>query len=289
MPGAGGNGFSVPVSRHYVRLPQSSQGRVGIHEKGPERGASATRAELCTGEERRLSPPSWVMKEYAMSRIGVWVGVVLAILAANTVGVCQVAQPMFPGYRPGVNPCGPQARSEPVVRTVQVDVPVPCVPPAGCVPVTARLPYPCCPPPCPPPCPTRPVKVQVDVVVRPEAPKPCVPERLCCENPPVLEPIVCQAVALVQSVIAAPLALGELFMAHPVPKPMPVPRPVPCWLQPAAMPSACVPQPPVAQCVPPCPPLAWCGPPGPPAKVKARDIPGPAATWTPRRNAPFPR
>lgn len=223
-----------------------------------------------------------------MSRIGLWVGVVFIFLATNTLGVCQVAQPAFPAYQPGVNPCKPQPRPQRAVRTVQVDVPVPCLPPRACMPVAACPSYPGCPPPCPPPCQTRPVRVRVDVVVRPEAPKPCVPKRFCCENPPVFEPIVCQAVGMVQSLIAVPLALGEKLMGHPVPKPLPVPTPVQCWRQPAAAPPCF--QPPPAACVPPYPPRHPCALPGPPVKVKAPGCgPGSVGAWRSPRNAPFPR
>jgi hypothetical protein len=225
-----------------------------------------------------------------MLRISVWVGVFVLVLASSAVGLCQVVQPALPGYQPGINPCKPQPRAEPVVRNVQVDVPVPCAPPAGCMPFTGCSPHPYCAPPCPPPCPTRPVNVKVEVVVRPEAPKPCVPQTFCCENPPVFEPFICQAVGLVQSVIVSPLGLGEMFMGHPVPLPLPIPTPMPCWRQPVAMRPPCFQPPPGTQCMPPpCPPQARCALPGPSARVKAQPVYAPTSGRPHGPNSPFPR
>ncbi len=180
----------------------------------------------------------------------------------------------------------PGCYQPPFTRTVQVDVPVPC-PPVGCGPAVPCPPNPCAPPVCAPPCPTRPVQVRVDVVVRPEVPKPCLPQPFCCENPPVFEPIFCQAAGLVQSLIAAPLALGERFMGHCVPMPLPAPCPVPCWSLPPAACSPCLQPPPATQCRPPCPPPVWCAPPGPPVKVRPSCVPGSARTYPP--NGPFLR
>jgi hypothetical protein len=107
----------------------------------------------------------------------------------------------------------------------------------------------CCPNPCPPPCPTKPVRVRVDVVVRPESPKPCMPQRYCCENPPVFEPIFYHAAWMLKSLVAAPLGLGDRMLGHgairqPCPPPIPVPC-IPCRLVPCApQVQSCQPQPP---------------------------------------------
>jgi hypothetical protein len=220
-----------------------------------------------------------------MSRMSVWLGVVGLLLASSAVGLCQVPQPAFPGYPVGVNPCKPQPRPEPVTSTVQVNVPLP-------------------PNPCAPPCghpgqrcgfgcafqPSQPVNVKVEVVVRPEAPKPCVPQTFCCENPPVFEPIFCQAAGLVQSLIAAPLALGEMFMAHPVPMPLPVPTPVPCWRIPVATCSPCCQPPSATGCMePPYPPQVRCAPPGPPSQAKSHPVCGPGTARMLPLSGPYPQ
>jgi hypothetical protein len=181
---------------------------------------------------------------------------------------CQGVPGCFPPSYSPQRPCPAQRPEPPITRTVQVDVPVPCAP-VPCGPPMACAPYPCAPPVCvPPPCPTKPIQVRVDVVVRPEAPKPCVPQTYCCENPPVFEPIFCRAAGLVQSLIAAPLGLGERFMGHPVPTALPVPQPVPCWRMCGRQPAPCYQPPPVARPMGPCPQPVRCAPPQPPAKCR---------------------
>jgi hypothetical protein len=236
-----------------------------------------------------------------MMRISIFFILFIMLLATSGPALSQGIPACYPTRLPAFSQCGPSRPVPPITRTVQVDVPVPCPPPTGCLPAAACAPHPCgppmpCPPsPCAPPvcappqCPTKPVQVRVDVVVRPETPKPCVPQTFCCENPPVFEPIFYQAAGLVQSLIAAPLALGEIFMAHPVPMPMPVPSPIPCWRPPAAMRPPCFQPPPATQCMAPSPLPVRCALPGPPAKVKAPPVCGPAPAWTQRPNSPFPR
>ena len=224
-----------------------------------------------------------------MMRITIFFSLFIMLLATSGPALCQGIPACYPAPLPAFNQCGASRPAPPITRTVQVDVPVPCPPPTGCLPAAACPPYSCCPPPGPPPCPTRPVQVRVDVMVRPEKPMPCAPQRFCCENPPVFEPIVYQAAGLVQSLIAAPLALGEIFMAHPVPMPMPVPSPMPCWPPPAAMRPPCFQPPPATQCAAPSPPPVRWALPRPPAKVKAPPVCGPAPAWTQRPNSPFPR
>jgi len=210
-----------------------------------------------------------------MMRITTFVGFFIILFATSVPAFCQGIPGCYSPPLPGVNPCVTSYPAPPINRTVQVDVPVPC-PPVGCGP-----------PPCAPPCPTQPVQVRVDVRVRPEGPKPCAPQRFCCENPPVFEPIFCQAAGLVQSLIAAPLFLGERFMAHCVPMPLPVPTPVPCWRMPAAACAPCLQPPPPTQCMAPYPNPVQCAPPGPPVKVRPACVPGSARTYPP--NGPFLR
>jgi len=116
-----------------------------------------------------------------------------------------------PGCHPALCPpplkCVPTPRVEPIRRTVQVDVPVPCAP-SFCRPNT------CGPQPCLPGNPTQPVQVRVDVVVRPEAPKPCPPAKVVCENPPIFEPFVYHAARSIQSLFVVPLLIGETLFGH---------------------------------------------------------------------------
>jgi hypothetical protein len=213
--------------------------------------------------------------------------VFLVLFAISSSGFCQGIPGCYPPRVPNVQPCPTSrpASPPPISRTVQVDVPLPCAP-VCCGPQMSCPPNPCGPPVCAPRCPAQPVQVRVDVRVRPEAPKPCVPQTFCCENPPIFEPFFCRAAGLIQSLIVAPLGIGERFMGHPVPLPLPVPTPVPCWRQPVAMCSPCLQAPPVTKCMPSCPPV-MCGPPAPPAKVRPSCVPLSARSYKP--NGPFPR
>lgn len=204
-----------------------------------------------------------------MLRLAVWFGVVVLFLASSAMGFCQTGLPAF-----GINACGPQSRVAPVTRTVQVSVPML---PGQCRPLSSLPPRPCgfgCPSP-----PTQPVNVRVEVVVRPEAPQPCVPQRFCFENPPIFEPFFCQLAGLVRSLIVAPLGLGEAFMGHPVVIPCVPPTPI------------CPPhfQPPVAPCMAPCPPAVRCALPEPPTKVRPPWVCGPSWARPQPPRGPFPR
>lgn len=213
-----------------------------------------------------------------MLRFQVWLGVVVLLLALAGFGECQVVQPRLRQNPPGSQYfCQPQPPSpKPVSRTVQVDVPVPCPPPFPCRPVPACAPYPCCPLPCPPPCPSRPVQVRVDVVVRPDTSKPCLPQRYCCENPPIFEPIVCHAAWMLNSILMAPLGLGESVLGHGMPRqPLPPPTPVPC------VPCR------AASCMPPCPPMSQCAVPLPQAVQPTACLP--QSTYPSHGNVPVPR
>ena len=216
-----------------------------------------------------------------------WLGIAVFLAALTAVTDCQFAHAWVPGNPPGINRfCQPQPpRPRPVVRTVQVDVPAPC-----CLPAPVCSPYPRCAPPCPPPCPTRPVNVRVDVVVRPENKKPCCPQRYCCENPPVFEPIFYHAAWMIQSLVAAPLGLGERMLGHgairqPCPPPIPVPC-VPCRVAPCPRPAQMC-QPPSPQCMSRCQPVVRCAPAAPAVALPMKCRPQQACL--PHRNAPMPR
>lgn len=191
-----------------------------------------------------------------MVRVALTFGLVL-MLASISPGFCQGMPGCYPPPLPAMKPCAP-SRPAPISRTVQVDVPVPCGP-MSCGPAAACRPHPCAPPVCAPPPPTRPVQVRVDVVVRPEGPKPCPPPKICCENPPVFEPFFYQAAGMIRSLILAPLGLGERLLGHggPMCRPMmhPCPPPVPvCGTGFPAVPrhvTKC--QPPTVQCATPLP------------------------------------
>jgi hypothetical protein len=190
----------------------------------------------------------------------VWFGVVVCITGITGTGLCQVGPQCYPGSHPGHDRfCQPQA-PRPVTRSVQVEVPVPCAP-QPCMPSPTCAPYPCC----PPPCPTKPVQVRVDVVVKPENPKPCVPQRFCCENPPVFEPIFYHAAWMLKSIFTAPLGLGESMLGHgSIRQPCPPPIPIAC------VPGQVAPcRPPAYGCTPP--PVQHCvqGPPSPPVQGRS--------------------
>ena len=152
----------------------------------------------------------------------------LTIFFASSTSIFCQGLPLW--YRTRCVPpkdCVSSPQPPPITRTVQVDMPAPC-PPSPCrVPVGRR--QLCGPRPCSPPCPTRPVNVRVEVVVRPEAKKPCLPQRFCCENPPVFEPFFSHAAWMLRSMILAPLGIGENIFGHGVPRmPCPPPTPIAC-------------------------------------------------------------
>jgi hypothetical protein len=219
---------------------------------------------------------------------------IVLLLAGVTLGRSQGIPGCYPQPVPMVNSCAPQRPVSPITRTVQVDVPVPCAP-ANCGPELRCPPHPCAPLVCVPPQPTRPVQVRVDVVVRPEKPQPCVPQRFCCENPPVFEPFFCKAAGLIQSLIVAPLGIGERFMGHPVPAPLPAATPIPCWSMCAPTKPVCVQPPPTSQCMPPCAPVRFtpnspvmkCAIPGPPVHKTPPCKPAPVSAFPAYGN--FPR
>lgn len=193
-----------------------------------------------------------------MVRVALFFGLVLTF-AITSAGFCQGIPGCYPPPLPAMKPCTP-SRPAPISRTVQVDVPVPCAP-IGCGPAGACRPHPCARPVCAPPPPTRPVQVRVDVVVRPEGPKPCQPPKVCCENPPVFEPFFYQAAGMIRSLILVPLGLGERLLGHcgPMCRPMQAcPPPVPL-----CGPGFQPPPPYVRKCQPPsvqCATARACGP-----------------------------
>jgi hypothetical protein len=223
-----------------------------------------------------------------MLRLQVSSGVVVLFLAFAAPGECQVAQPWLQRSHSESHAfCQPQPpRPRPVSRTVQVDVPVPSAP-VSCMAVPACAPHPCCPPPYPSLCRSKPVQVRVDVVVKPEPPKPCVPQRYCCENPPIFEPIFYHAAWMLQSIVAAPLGLGECTLGHgmirqTLPPPIPVAC-VPCPVVPCQPPQPMC-QPLVPQCRSNCQPVVKCALPAARAQpVSSR----PQQKYAPRGNSPF--
>ncbi len=217
-----------------------------------------------------------------MLRYCMWLSVVVLLVSLTTIGNCQAPQPRSWGGHPHMSFCKPPQQARPVSRTVRVDVPVPCPSTSPCAPVAACVPYSRCAPPCPPRQATRPVNVRVDVVVRPEAPKKCVPKRYCCENPPVFEPFFCRAANMLGSMIVAPLCLGERFLGHGFPRqPCPPPIPISCAPAPVVQCAGgmCGYPPPGPGCVPQRYPAVKCRPQGAPVAWQAY---GPH-----RRNAPF--
>lgn len=225
-----------------------------------------------------------------MVRFALWIVSALMVCASSLPGLCQGLPVCPPITFQAVNPCEQRPAVRPINRTVEVQVPVPC-PPLVCAVPAPCPPYHCGPPPCPPPCPTRPVEVRVNVVVRPEGPKPCEPPKVVRENPPVLEPFFYQAALMLRSLVLAPLGLGEALLGHERPVvrqivacPPPVPM-CPPGFQPPPVVSKCRPL--AMQCAPACappgqdalrqPPVAAARPWG---QVPARSFPS---------YGPFPR
>ncbi len=222
-----------------------------------------------------------------MRQISLTFILIVLLLATAAPGLCQGNPGAFPNVTPGIYPCGPSRSVPPVTRTVQMDLPVPCAP-VNCGPAMLCLPRPCVPPVCAPPPPTRPVQVRVDVVVRPEASTPCVPQRFCCENPPLFEPIFCHAAWMLRSIVLAPLGVGESILGHRIPR-QPCLPPIPIACPPAFPPPSYVEKcaPIAAQGMAPCLPSMRCARRGP--STKAAPLYGPSPAWAHPGGAPFPR
>ncbi len=127
----------------------------------------------------------------------------LLFFASVVPGVCQGIPYWYAPPFPAKTPCV-RSGPPPISRTVQVDVPVPC-PPARCGPQLPYRPHPCAPPACAPPPPTRPVRVRIDVRVRPEA---CGKGQCAageCRNLGALAPLV----ELTRRALAAPICILE--------------------------------------------------------------------------------
>lgn len=223
-----------------------------------------------------------------MRQISLIFVLIFLLLASAVPAFSQGIPAAFPYAAPGMYPhCPVRQPVRPITQTVQVDVPVPCAP-VACGPALPCPPPSCAPPVCAPPPPTRPVQVRVDVVVRPEAPTPCVPQRFCCENPPLFEPIFYHAAWMLRSLVLAPLGVGESILGHGMPR-QPCPPPVPI-----ACPPRCSPPPYVEKCAPiaaqgiaPCLPSMRCAQRGP--SSKARLLYGPSPAWVHPGGAPCPR
>jgi hypothetical protein len=173
------------------------------------------------------------------------------ILASNVSGLCQCMQAPYPAscYQP--KPCVVRPSPPPMVRTVQINVPAPCLLPTCGMPRRCP-PHPCAPPVCAPPCPTRPVNVRVEVRVRPE---PCGkggPGRRGCRDLGPLRPLL----GFVSATLAVPIRVLESFCppSPPCRPPMrvcgpPPGCPPPHCLRPASI-SCAAPYPPPYQCKP---------------------------------------
>ena len=213
-----------------------------------------------------------------MVHVTIVVSVLALLLGMSGLASCQGIPACYPAPYPADGSCDTRPSLPRVVKTVQVDVPVPCPPPAPCAP------YPCCAPPCPAPCPTRPVKVQVEVVVRPE---PCGQKRQGADDGLDLGPMG-PVVGLMAAIMATPIQLLEgIFPGFGPcvrPRPMLSPSPgapgfgsplrgaspfAPGADTPPTLPVSRVSPAPVAPC-PSCVPPAACGPFHSPAPVLQR-------------------
>ena len=130
-------------------------------------------------------------------------------------------------------------------------------------PSTSRAPPVCA----PPPCPTRPVQVRVDVVIRPDAPKPWDHRHFAARNPPFSSRSSHGQWAWFgpSSPRHSPWAKAYGLTPCPCPCPYPTPSPAGACRPPSA---PCFQPPPATRCMVPCPPPADVRP-GPSAKVKA--------------------
>jgi hypothetical protein len=128
--------------------------------------------------------------------------VLLALLIASSApAFCQGARGCYPGFCRTLPNCRPMPTVEPIRRTVQVDVPVPCTPlvcpprvvcsrrgsmqPMACRRNSSYQ----------PPCHTQPVQVRIDVRVRPEPCGQAQPCRRECRNFGGLGPVIAKAAA----------------------------------------------------------------------------------------------
>jgi hypothetical protein len=139
--------------------------------------------------------------------------VLVLLLTTAGVGLCQGVPGCYPPTCPTVQRCCPTPPPAPIIRRVQVEVPVPC-PPMTCTPpcgLPTRQGAITCPQPQIGP---RPVHVRVEVVVRPEGPQPCPQPKIECGNPPVFEPYFCAVAGVLRSAVLAPLCIGERIMGH---------------------------------------------------------------------------
>ncbi len=165
------------------------------------------------------------------------------IFSSSLMGFCQGIPQWCPPDRYRSNPCVQRPTVRPIVRTVQVDVPAPC-PTVSCGPALPWRPHPCAPPTCAPPPPTRPVRVRIDVRVRPESCGQGQHAQVGCRNFGALTPFM----ELMRRALAAPINILETMCPGMPRCGMPPP---PCG-PPSCMPSPCGP-------APMCPP-APCGP-----------------------------
>lgn len=194
-----------------------------------------------------------------MSRLFMVFGLAVLIFATNSVGFCQVIAGCYPPAQIAVRPNHASLPAPPVIRTVQVDVPVPCVP-VSCRPPMPCPSYPCAPPVCAPPPATETVQVRVEVRVRPE---PCgqqTPDRQACRDYGALGPVI----GMTAAIMSAPIRLLER-MFPPLGWCAP-PKP-PCGPLGAPPHRGCPPAP-HARFAPGCPtparaPVPGCGPPMP--------------------------
>lgn len=161
-----------------------------------------------------------------MSRMCIVIGVVSFCLMTGSLGICQ----MIPVSCPP--PCPPPNRPvQPITRTVQVEVPVPCAP-VGCGALA-----------CSPPCQSQPVRVKVDVRVRPEGCSPRTPDTALTSDP--LRPLF----GLVAGTLAAPFRVLESVLPSQRtclpcgPKCGPIPSPQYCGSGPCPALSSSVPRP----------------------------------------------
>ncbi len=189
------------------------------------------------------------------------------ILVVATCGACfgQGAPGCYPATYPAFQRCCPCPQEAPITRRVEVEVPVPCAPvmcapPTVCAPPNMCIPagpYPCCRPcPAPPTCEPRPVRIKIDVRVRPEMCGAMPPPQQECLDLGPLRPVV----GLLAATMAAPVQILEsMFPGSVSCAPIKIFRALPQFASGCTMPSVY----PVSCGPPPCayPPITKCAPP----------------------------
>jgi hypothetical protein len=213
-----------------------------------------------------------------------FIGLFLATVGALSVGVtvqCEAGDFCTPRFlSPPLQPYVTQQRVRPVVRNVQVTVPI-SQPPRPCSPPVCLPPSIYCPPSRSATTPPPPLPVRVYIAVRPEECDQRCPVPVVYRDPGFLRPIVYHSVGLLGATVAAPFRVAEMFC--PLRAPACPPKQ---WCAPAPRPLNCGYQPPVNPLFAPKCPVPITQPAPPPCRLFACAPPGPSVAPLPSCAAP---